>query len=234
MFFAPRISLAHRYPLARLAFLLVGVMALPALRAHAQLPVIPGLSSKVDNANFSCTFPAGWMVLSIPGVPSSDSSGVAFDTTKGGVFMGLQPDNGSVDPNQIPEDAVGQIPEGSTSQLISTSTKKIGSYTWSISLWEWVNEKGEKYRGQVYFCRVKSGAYMSVVAVPSTPTVNITALVADAETALATLAVTGGSFLRAGLKERIPSASRASRPVDAMGRTYGLVRYPTSRLLWQP
>jgi hypothetical protein len=155
-------------------------------------------SSKIDNSVFSLTMPSGWMALSstgIPGIPQagSDSTGFAIHTTLGGVFCGLYPYSLGVDPTDIPDDAADQIPSNGTVDQISTGTKTLGSYTWNVTQFEWTDESGDKYRSNVYFCRVKNDAYFTLVASPSEPTTNITALVAAAETGLATLAIKGGS-----------------------------------------
>jgi hypothetical protein len=182
-------------------------------------------SSKIDNSVFSLTMPSGWMSLSstgIPGIPQagSDSTGFAIHTTLGGVFCGLYPYSLDVDPTDIPDDAADQIPSSGTVDQISTGTKTLGTFTWNVTQFEWTDESGDKYRSNVYFCKVKNDAYFTLVASPTEPTTNIATLVAAAETGLATLVIKGGgaSIHQALAMTHLKRQAQMGSGYDVLGR----------------
>lgn len=214
--------------LTNLAICMTAATVLAGGLHQAQAQTLP--SSKIDNSVYTLTMPSGWMALSssgIPGVPGigSDSTGFAIQNSLGGVFTGLYPYSLGVDPTDIPDEAADQIPSNGTVQQISTGTKTLGSFTWNVTQFEWTDENGDKYRSNVYFCKVKNDAYFTLVASPTEPTTNITALVAAAETGLATLTLKGpGASIHQSLAMlHLKRAPQAGRTHDALGRNVAVL-----------
>jgi hypothetical protein len=169
----------------------------------------------VSNANFSLTFPTGWMKLSLGG--QGDSAGIIMfkmsDTTS--AFLFAAPHEGNLTAAEIAA-AIESFGSTDSLEVVADGTKTLGGKSFSFIDWKKAGATGDeaKDRYRVYF--LTTGTFMFEGILGFT-TDNATSAVGDMESALATLNLTGGSAIRRVASAALrPSSLRVGR--DALGR----------------
>lgn len=196
-----------RFPSARSISVFLGlVVCAAAAPAFSQVPI--------SNANFSITFPAGWMKM--PFLPSTDSSAIVLDTAnEATALLFAAPHVGNVTAAQI---SAAMIGFGATDSLVVTAegTKTLGGKSFSFIEWKKAVATGDEAEDRYRVYILTTGTFM-FEGILGFNTENAASAVPDMESALATLNLTGGSTsLRAASASLRPASLRADR--DVLGR----------------
>jgi hypothetical protein len=204
----PQEACMSRFPSSiRMFSAVLGLATCAVAPAFSQVPV--------SHANFTITFPAGW--TKIPLGAQGDSAGAMLMNVSTGssTFLFAAPHVGELTAAEI---AAAIRNSGATDSLevITEGTKTLGGKSFAFIDWKKAGVTGdedvERYR--VYFHTTGTFMFEGILGFDKD---KMTASVADMETALATLNLTGGSAIRrvasAGLR---PSSLRAGR--DVLGR----------------
>jgi hypothetical protein len=179
----------------------------------------------VSNANFSLTFPDGWMKISLG--PKADSSGATlYNLTSGAsTFLHAEPHSGNLSAAEIAA-AMKSFGVADSLEVTAEGTKTLGGKTFTFIEWKKKGATGDEAndRYRVYYYTTGTYVFQGMLGFD---TGNATEAVADEESALATLVITGGTAtLRTSAPGLRPSNFRAGR--DVLGRQ---ARLPSGKRL---